>query len=69
MWSLSNAFTSALQELDPVPQFKATAKLCAFLSQLPNRSRRFSQSPNLMYRWGKAMQRTCCSWRLAFYES
>ena len=34
MWSLSNAFTSAFKELDPVPQFKATAKLGAFLSQL-----------------------------------
>lgn len=30
-WSLSNAFTSALKELDPIPQFKATAKLGAFL--------------------------------------
>ncbi len=27
MWSLSNAFTSAFKELEPVPQFKATAKL------------------------------------------
>jgi PAS domain S-box-containing protein len=35
MWSLSNAFTSACKELDPIPQFKATAKLGAFLSQLP----------------------------------
>jgi hypothetical protein len=33
MWSLSNAFTSTFKELDPVPQFKATAKLGAFLSQ------------------------------------
>jgi Domain of unknown function (DUF932) len=31
MWSLSNAFTSALKELDPIPQFKATAKLAPFL--------------------------------------
>ena len=31
MWSLSNAFTSAFKELDPIPQFKATAKLRAFL--------------------------------------
>jgi hypothetical protein len=31
MWSLSNAFTSALKQLDPIPQFKATAKLGAFL--------------------------------------
>jgi len=35
MWSLSNAFTSAFKKLDPVPQFKATAKLGGFLSQLP----------------------------------
>ena len=31
IWSLSNAFTSAFKELDPIPQFKATAKLGAFL--------------------------------------
>src|ERR1700680_1997832 len=31
MWSLSNAFTSALQQLDTVPQFRATAKLGPFL--------------------------------------
>ena len=30
-WSLSNAFTSAFKDLDPIPQFKATAKLAAFL--------------------------------------
>jgi hypothetical protein len=35
MWSLSNAFTSVFKKLDPVPQFKATAKLGEFLSQLP----------------------------------
>jgi hypothetical protein len=35
MWSLSNAFTSAFKNLDPVPQFKATAKLGEFLAQLP----------------------------------
>jgi len=29
--SLSNAFTSAFKELDPIPQFKATAKLGEFL--------------------------------------
>ncbi len=38
IWSLSNAFTSALKELDPIPQFKATAKLGQFLEA------RFSQS-------------------------
>jgi hypothetical protein len=31
MWSLSNAFTSAFKELDPIPQFKATAKIGAYL--------------------------------------
>lgn len=31
MWSLSNAFTSAFKELDPIPQFKAAAKLASFL--------------------------------------
>ena len=30
-WSLSNAFTSAFEDLDPIPQFKATAKLASFL--------------------------------------
>jgi hypothetical protein len=38
IWSLSNAFTSALKKLDPIPQFKATAKLGEFLQG------RFSQS-------------------------
>lgn len=31
MWSRSNAFTSAFQELDLIPQFRATAKLGSFL--------------------------------------
>ena len=31
MWSLSNAFTSAFKQLEPIPQFRATAKLAAFL--------------------------------------
>ena len=34
MWSLSNAFTSAFKELEPVPQFKATAKLAEFLKHV-----------------------------------
>jgi hypothetical protein len=29
-WSLSNAFTSAFKELDPIPQLRATAKLASF---------------------------------------
>jgi len=38
IWSLSNAFTSAFKALEPIPQFKATAKLGEFLET------RFSQS-------------------------
>jgi hypothetical protein len=38
IWSLSNAFTSAFKELEPIPQFRATAKLGEFLES------RFSQS-------------------------
>jgi hypothetical protein len=30
-WSLSNAFTSTFKDLDPIPQFRATAKLASFL--------------------------------------
>jgi hypothetical protein len=32
-WSLSNAFTSAFKELDPIPQFRATAKVAGFLGK------------------------------------
>jgi hypothetical protein len=32
LWSLSNAFTSAFKVLEPVPAFKATAKLAGFLA-------------------------------------
>jgi hypothetical protein len=38
IWSLSNAFTSAFKELEPIPQFRATAKLGKFLEA------RFSQA-------------------------
>jgi hypothetical protein len=31
IWSLPNAFTSAFKELEPIPHFKATAKLGEFL--------------------------------------
>jgi hypothetical protein len=34
MWSLSNAFTSAFKELEPIPQYRATARLAAFLGQV-----------------------------------
>jgi hypothetical protein len=30
LWNLSDAFTSAFKELDPIPQFRATAKLGGF---------------------------------------
>ena len=33
MFSLSNAFTTAFKELDPIPYFKATAKLGAFFNE------------------------------------
>ena len=33
--SMSNAFTSAFKELDPIPQFRATAKLGKFFEGLP----------------------------------
>ena len=35
MWSLPNAFTSAFNELEPIPRYKATAKLVAFLQAVP----------------------------------
>jgi hypothetical protein len=38
IWSLSNAFTSAFKELDPIPQFKATAELGEFLEAQFSRS-------------------------------
>jgi len=31
LWSLTNAFTSAFKELEPIPQFRATAKFSGFL--------------------------------------
>ncbi len=34
IFSLTNAFTSAFKQLDPMPQFKATARLGAFLGAL-----------------------------------
>jgi len=34
LWSLTNAFTSALKILEPVPQFKATARLGEFFGSL-----------------------------------
>ncbi len=33
MWSLSNAFTSSFKALDPIPRFKATARLAPFLAE------------------------------------
>jgi len=35
MWSLSDAFTSAFNDLDPLSAVQATAKLGEFLNQLP----------------------------------
>jgi hypothetical protein len=39
IWSFSNAFTSAFKELEPIPQFKATAKLGEFLEARTTRRR------------------------------
>jgi len=33
LWSLSNAFTSAFKELEPIPAYRATAKLAPFLQR------------------------------------
>jgi hypothetical protein len=33
LWSLSNAFTGALKQLEPIPQFKATAEVGEFLRE------------------------------------
>ena len=49
IWSLSNAFTSAFKELDPIPQFKATAKLGEFLEA------RFSESSRSAERYGRLL--------------
>ncbi len=38
IWSLSNAFTSAFKDLDPIPQFRATAKLGSFLEKIASAS-------------------------------
>jgi hypothetical protein len=38
LWSLSNAFTSAFKDLDPIPQFRATAKLGSSLDTCFKRS-------------------------------
>ena len=34
MWSLSNAFTSSFKELEPIPLYRATAKLAGFLQSI-----------------------------------
>jgi hypothetical protein len=58
IWSLSNAFTSAFKELDPIPQFKATAKLGEFpedrfLTVVLTRGRlRSAPAPAKLYRRG-----------------
>src|SRR5206468_8064861 len=47
MWSLSNAFTSAFKDLDPIPQFKATAKLGAFLDATESNAKARAGRPPL----------------------
>jgi hypothetical protein len=36
LWSLENAFTSALKELEPVARLKSVGRLAPFLSRMPN---------------------------------
>jgi hypothetical protein len=36
LWSLENAFTSAVKELDPVARLKAVGRLAPFLSRMPS---------------------------------
>ena len=36
LWSLENAFTSALKELEPASRLKAVGRLAPFLSRMPN---------------------------------
>ena len=51
IWSLSNAFTTAFKELEPIPQFKAAVKLGPFLEAIRwLLGGRFSQILNLKYR-------------------
>jgi hypothetical protein len=35
LWSLENAFTSALKELEPVARLRYTGQLAPFLSEMP----------------------------------
>src|SRR6266853_1762183 len=50
-WSLANSFTSAFKELDPIPQFKATAKLGSFLVS-------HSKAPSMLARTESEISRT-----------
>ncbi len=45
IWSLSNAFTSAFKELEPIPQFKATVKLGESLETRFSQTSSFSAAP------------------------
>ena len=36
LWSLENAFTSAVKELEPASRLKAVGRLAPFLSRMPN---------------------------------
>ena len=49
LWSLSNAFTSAFKDLEPIPQFKATASLGSFLEVL-----QLLALPDLKVNWRRA---------------
>ena len=46
LWSLSNAFTGAFKDLDPIPRFKATAKLGSFLQKIELTRGELTESPS-----------------------
>jgi hypothetical protein len=54
IWSLSNAFTSAFKELDPIPQFKATARGRALIGPTYP-SPRLSACPDALYNSSESM--------------
>jgi hypothetical protein len=45
LWSLENAFTSAVKELEPVPRLKAVGRLAPFLTEMPRIGQLLDASP------------------------
>jgi hypothetical protein len=57
MWNLSNAFTSAFKELEPIPQYKATASWRGFLHAVRLGERYHLAKNDDMRRWGDFHER------------